>query len=115
MKKAHFCTRKPSIRWPLKTARTHNENNTDPQILGTVQTTLPQKEIFGTTADRNTVYKFPDGTLTIRNSQPIAHRSCLCLETQHYPTPPNQPEFPSAVLRPGEKYSSKTVFKFSIK
>jgi len=115
MKKAHFCTRKPSIRWALKTARTHNENNTNPQILGTVQTTLPQKEIFGTTAERNTVYKFPDGTLTGRNSQPIAYRSCLCLETQHYTDSPNQPEFTSTELRPGEKQSFKTVFKFSTK
>jgi len=115
MKKAHFCTRKPSIRWPLKTARTHNENNTDPQILGTVQTTLPQKEIIGTTAKRDTVYNFLDGTLNGRNGKAFAHRTGPCLETQHYTDSPNQPEFTSTVLRPGEKQSFKTVFKFSTK
>ena len=42
-------------------------------------------------------------------------RTGLCLETQHYPDSPNQPNFPSTVLRPGEEYNTKTVFKFSVK
>jgi len=41
-------------------------------------------------------------------------RSALCLETQHYPDAPNHPSFPSTVLRPGEVYQSKTVYKFSV-
>lgn len=40
-------------------------------------------------------------------------RGALCLETQHYPDTPNQPNFPSTVLEPGETYSHITVFKFS--
>lgn len=40
--------------------------------------------------------------------------SALCLETQYYPDSPNHPEFPSALLRAGEKYYSKTSYKFSI-
>nr|WP_229321263.1 aldose epimerase family protein [Larkinella knui] len=39
----------------------------------------------------------------------------LCLETQHFPDSPNKPNFPSTVLRPGETYSSTTVYKFSVK
>ena len=39
-------------------------------------------------------------------------RSGLCLETQHYPDSPNKPGFPSTVLRPGEKYHERTVFRF---
>jgi aldose 1-epimerase len=39
-------------------------------------------------------------------------RSGLCLETQHFPDSPNQPRFPSTVLRPGEKYREKTVYRF---
>ena len=39
----------------------------------------------------------------------------LCLETQHYPDTVNQPSFPSAILRPGEKFKSTTVFAFSAK
>jgi aldose 1-epimerase len=37
----------------------------------------------------------------------------FCLETQHFPDSPNKPHFPSTVLRPGEKYSTMTVFTFS--
>ena len=37
----------------------------------------------------------------------------FCLETEHFPDSPNKPHFPSVVLRPGEKYSTITVFKFS--
>lgn len=39
-------------------------------------------------------------------------RSGLCLETQHFPDAPNQPTFPSIILRPGETYRSRTVFSF---
>ena len=41
-------------------------------------------------------------------------RSAVCFETQHYPDTPNRPDYPSAVLRPGETYRSKTAFKFSV-
>lgn len=42
------------------------------------------------------------------------HRGAFCLETQHYPDTPNQPNFPSTVLRPGEKYMSECIYKFVI-
>ena len=42
------------------------------------------------------------------------HRGALCLETQHYPDSPNQPSFPSVVLRPGEKYFSECIYKFTV-
>ena len=38
----------------------------------------------------------------------------LCLETQNFPDAPNQPNFPSLVLRPGEVYRHKTVYKFDV-
>ena len=38
----------------------------------------------------------------------------FCLETQHYPDSPNQPSFPSTILRPGETFSQTTVHKFSV-
>ena len=40
-------------------------------------------------------------------------RSAVCLETQHFPDTPNQPEFPSTILKPGETYRSTTIYKFS--
>ncbi len=42
-------------------------------------------------------------------------RSAFCLETQHFPDAPNHPNFASTVLKPGEKYSSKTTYQFSVK
>jgi aldose 1-epimerase len=58
---------------------------------------------------------FLDGTLPMRNGGTYAHRTGLCLETQHYPDSPNQKDFPSTVLSPGENYKTKTSFKFSVK
>lgn len=43
------------------------------------------------------------------------NRTGLCLETQHFPDSPNQPSFPSTELKPGEKYQTKTIYKFSVK
>lgn len=59
---------------------------------------------------------FLDGTLPQKGGKgAYAYRTAFCLETQHYPDAPNQSDFPSTVLRPGEKYATKTIFKFSIK
>jgi aldose 1-epimerase len=38
----------------------------------------------------------------------------FCLETQHYPDSPNKPDFPTTLLKPGEKYSETTKHKFSV-
>ncbi|MCH2572572.1 MAG: galactose mutarotase [Planctomycetes bacterium] len=38
----------------------------------------------------------------------------FCLETQHYPDSPNQPDFPTTVLRPGDRYREVTVYRFSV-
>ncbi|MCB0472009.1 MAG: galactose mutarotase, partial [Flavobacteriaceae bacterium] len=45
----------------------------------------------------------------------FGRRSGFCFETQHFPDSPNQHGFPSVVLHPGERYYSKTAFKFSVK
>ena len=58
---------------------------------------------------------FLDGTLPMANGSTYAHRTGFCLETQHYPDAPNQENFPSTVLKPGETYLTKTSFKFSLK
>ena len=55
-----------------------------------------------------------NGRLTGKNGATYSKRSGFCLETQHYPDSPNKPNFPSTVLRPGETYTSKTVYQFSV-
>ena len=54
-----------------------------------------------------------DGTLTGHGGAVFAYRTGVALETQHFPDSPNQPAFPSTILRPGETYTSKTVYTFS--
>lgn len=54
------------------------------------------------------------GNFEGKNGQRYPERAALCLETQHFPDSPNKPEYPSTLLRPGETFESKTIFKFSI-
>lgn len=54
-----------------------------------------------------------DGKLTGPSGRPYVKSGAVCLETQHFPDSPNHPNFPSTVLRPGQKYDEVTVFKFS--
>ncbi|NOT94330.1 aldose epimerase family protein [Ferruginibacter sp.] len=59
---------------------------------------------------------FLDGTLTnTKGGQKYVQHAALCLETQHFPDSPNQPSFPTTILKPGEKYSHIAVYKFSVK
>jgi aldose 1-epimerase len=55
---------------------------------------------------------FLDGTAKGKGGAMYAHRSGFCLETQHFPDSPNQPKFPSTVLKPGEQFKSTTVYRF---
>lgn len=57
---------------------------------------------------------FLDGSLSGKGVT-YSHRSGFCLETEHYPDAPNQPEFPSVELSPGETYHTQTTYKFSVK
>jgi aldose 1-epimerase len=58
---------------------------------------------------------FLDGSNVGKGGKEYKHRYGLCLETQHYPDSPNKPEFPSTVLRPGETYHTKTIYRFTVK
>ena len=54
-----------------------------------------------------------DGSIVGTSGRPYTRRGAFCLETQHFPDSPNQPEFPSTVLRPGETFRSVTTFRFT--
>ena len=49
-----------------------------------------------------------------KGGKTYAHRSALCLETQHYPDSVNHENFPTTILKPGEKYESTTTYTFEI-
>ena len=55
---------------------------------------------------------FLDGSIVGKGGQAYGRRSAFCLETQHFPDSPNQPGFPSTILRPSETYATQTAFAF---
>jgi aldose 1-epimerase len=57
---------------------------------------------------------FIDGRVIGKAGRVYGPRGGLCLETQHFPDSPNQPGFPSTILRPGARYRSRTVFTFGV-
>jgi aldose 1-epimerase len=57
---------------------------------------------------------FLDGTITGKRGEVYEHRSGFCLEPQHFPDSPNQALFPSTILRPGEVYRSRTIYRFAV-
>ena len=71
-----------------------------------VLTTEPAIQFYGG--------NFLDGTVEGKGGRKYEHRSGFCLETQHYPDSPNQPNFPSTTLRPGETYNSTTIYRFGV-
>jgi aldose 1-epimerase len=56
---------------------------------------------------------FLDGTIAGKGGKVYQKRHGLCLETQHFPNSPNQPGFPSTVLRPGEMYQTTTIYRLT--
>ncbi len=57
---------------------------------------------------------FLDGSDLGKEGKKYVYRSGFCLEAQHFPDSPNQPHFPTTILRPGEMYKQKTIYKFSV-
>lgn len=57
---------------------------------------------------------FLDGSIKSRDGKAIKKHAAFCMETQHYPDSPNKPEFPTTILKPGEKYHTETKYKVSL-
>lgn len=57
---------------------------------------------------------FLNGSIVGKGGTPYEKHSACCFETQHFPDSPNQPSFPTTVLKPGEQFRHTTTFKFSI-
>ncbi|MBP1652094.1 MAG: Aldose 1-epimerase [Bacteroidetes bacterium] len=72
-----------------------------------VWTTEPGVQFYGG--------NFLDGTDKGKDDKTYVHRGAFCLETQHFPDSPNQPAFPSVVLKPGATYTSECIYKFGVK
>ena len=55
-----------------------------------------------------------DGSVIGKSGKPYLYRSACIFEAQHYPDSPNHDNFPSTVLRPGEKYTQVTIYEFGV-
>ncbi len=58
---------------------------------------------------------FMDGTIKGKGGVTYKQHGAFCLETQHYPDSPNQTEFPTTILKPGQTFKSTTIYKFATK
>lgn len=97
--------------WVLKRSSVHGLEGAvvmaDPSSGRTleIQTTQPGLQFYSG--------NFLDGK-PLGSGTGFRYRTGLCLETQHFPDSPNEPSFPSTILRPGQKYSEKTVWIFGV-
>ena len=57
---------------------------------------------------------FLAGSITGKSGHVYRHRNGFCLETHHFPDSPNQPSFPSTILRPGETFRSRSIYTFGV-
>lgn len=57
---------------------------------------------------------FLNGSAIGKNGTAYKRRTAVCLETQHFPDSPNQSQFPTVVLEPGQTYNSECIYKFTI-
>ena len=56
-----------------------------------------------------------DGTIIGKGGKVYQRRTGFCMEPQHYPDSPNQPDFPSTELKPGQTFHNTIIYKFSVK
>ena len=78
----------------------------DTKIKMEVFTDLPGVQLY--------IGNFLDGSLKSKKGVKYIKRSGFCLETQFFPNSPNLESFPSTILEPGQKFNSKTSFKFFV-
>ena len=58
---------------------------------------------------------FLDGTIIGKGGRRYNLRNGFCFEPQHFPDSPNEPKFPSTVLRPGKTFKNSIVYRFAVK
>ena len=56
---------------------------------------------------------FRNGSIKGKGGKPDGSHSALCVETQHFPDSPNHPDFSTTGLKPGKRYPTVTVYRFS--
>jgi aldose 1-epimerase len=91
-----------------------NRNGNDLHLVAWLQDSASGRKLEVYTTEPGLQFysgNFLDGSIKNSKGQPIQKHAALCLETQHFPDSPNQPSFPSTILKPGEKYHTVTMYK----
>ena len=84
-------------------------------LIATVQSTQTGIKMEVLTSEPGIQFysgNFLTGAQVGKGGQAYVFRSSLCLETQHFPDSPNQPQFPTTTLNPGQTYATRTVYRF---
>lgn len=84
-------------------ARLHDKTT---GITMNVYTDMPAMQIYTANGHK--------GNIIGKDGLAYNHRNAICFETMQFPDAPNQPQWPSAILRPGEVFHSTTVFQLTI-
>jgi aldose 1-epimerase len=94
-----------------------NRKDSSLQLVAVLSDTLSGRKLEVYTTEPGLQFysgNFLDGKFSSHDGKPVNFRTALCLETQHFPDSPNKPNFPSTILKPGQKYHSETKYKISV-
>lgn len=95
----------------------NGETSDEPQLAATVIEPNSGRRMDVYTTEPGIQFysgNFLDGSETGKRGEPYTFRSSFCLETQHFPDSPNQPNFPSTLLMPGQTYRQVTKMVFGV-
>jgi aldose 1-epimerase len=95
-----------------------NRKDNSLQLVAVVTDTVSGRKLEVYTTEPGLQFytgNFLDGSIKTSDGKAIKQHSAFCLETQHFPDSPNEPKFPSTLLKPGEKYNTVTKYKLSVR
>lgn len=94
-----------------------NRKGKDLQLVATLSDSATGRKLDVYTTEIGLQFysgNFLNDKIQASHGKPFLVHTGLCMETQHFPDSPNEPKFPSTILKPGEKYHSVTKYKFSL-
>ncbi|MEK6246849.1 MAG: galactose mutarotase [Planctomycetales bacterium] len=95
-----------------------DEKVSEPELAATVYDPKSGRELQLSTTEVGIQFytgNFLDGSRKGKSGKAYEKNFAFCLEPQYHPDSPNQPSFPSCILKPGEKYSQVSVYKFGVR
>jgi len=95
-----------------------DRHSTGMELVATLYDTISGRQLEVITTEPGLQFysgNFLNGSLKTPDGKTIVKHGALCLETQHFPDSPNKPDFPTTLLKPGEKYSTQTIYKITVR